>query len=269
LFPSITEKFLDSENQSLKIAVHIRRLYEETGYLLTKENNKNQLATYGRTLPIGDTALFFGIPNTAFSVNGLGVFSSPTDYNITVNEFLIRDSLTCEEYFYTKYDAIDFYDRDIDIEELEFFNPLSNKSPWNSWSKKMESDCSIARKSEFGPFFRTMRMADGSLQFADELIEPQNHRFASYEFRRLYFALKAHYNKPLEAVLTRIDSHYSRICLRGRLPNREYYFLLLLSWPINNAFDMVNFLVKNEFIPIITDVLTNIGILIKGKSFEA
>jgi hypothetical protein len=263
LFPSVADRYVETSNQQMNFSVHIRRVYEETGYLMTDVNNRNRLANFGRSIPIGNTALFFGIPNTTYAVNGLGVFTSPTAYKVSAREFLIRDDLTWEEYFQSQFDIIDFYDRDINLDELEFFNPLSNNVPSQSWGRRMETDCSVARKSKLGPFYRVVRVADALLQFADEPVEPQNDSFTSYEFRRLYFALKAHYNNPLKATISKQDAKYSKIRVGGRLPNREYYYLLLLSWPVNNAFDRVNFLIRNSFIPEVTAVLMNIGIEVK------
>lgn len=269
LFPTVANRFVDTSNPQLSFPVHIRRVYEETGYLLTDDNNRNRLANYGRSIPIGNTALFFGIPNTTYAVNGLGAFTNPTAYKVSAREFLIRDDLTWEEYFQSQFDIIDFYDRDIDLDELEFFNPLSNNVPSQSWGRRMETDCSVARKSEIGPFYRVMRIADAPLQFADEPEELQNDSFTSYEFRRLYFALKAHYNNPLKATISKQDAEYSKIRVGGHLPNREYYYLLLLSWPLNNAFDKVSFLIRNDFIPEVTAALINIGIEVRGGNTNA
>lgn len=268
LFPSISGRLLDTGNHLVNFPVHIRRVYEETGYLLADNNNRNRIANYGRSLSIGNKALFFGVPNTTYAVNGFGVFSCPTAYRVSVKEFIIRDDLTCEEYFRSKFDPIDFYDRDVTLAELEFFNPQSNNVPSQSWGKKMETDCTVARKSEAGPFYRVM-LTDDTVQFADEPVEPQNYSFTSYEYRRLYFALKAHYGKPIKAVFTKKDGEYSKIRLGGHLPNREYYLLLLLSWPEKNAFDKVNFLIRNDLLNEVIAALTNIGIEIMGGCANA
>lgn len=263
LFPSISDRFIDINNQQMSFSVQIRRVYEETGYLLTDDNNRNRIANYGRSISIGNKALFFGIPNTAYAVNGLGMFTKPTTYKVSAKEFLIRDDLTPEEYFQTRFDIIDFYDRDINIDELEFFNPLLYTVPSLSWEKKIVTDCTLARKTKIGPFYRVMRMAD-TLQFADETVTQEGDSLISYEYRRLFFALKAYYKNPLKLTITKQDEEYSIIRVGGHLPNREYYYLLLLSWPVNNAFDKVNFLIRNEFLPEATSILKNIGIEIKG-----
>ncbi len=269
LFPNISDKFMNEKDPQNKLSVHIRKTYEETGHLLTDKNNHNRIANYGRSIVFKDSALYFGLPSTSYTVNGLGAFSRPTEYQISVNDFLIRDNLTTEEYLNVQYDIIDFYDRDIDLTELQFFNPLSSNVPSQSWISKIRTNYTIARKSEQGPFYRIIEEPNGTILFADEIIEQQTNILTSYEFRRIYFALKAHYGNPLKATISQIDESYSHLRLRGHLPNREYYFLLLLSWPANNAFDKVNFIIKNEFIPKVTMTLENIGITIEGGNTNA
>jgi hypothetical protein len=264
LFPVISDLFIDTQNQQTSFPVHIRRIYEETGYLLTDSDNRNHIANYGRSIELGKSFLYFGIASEESSVCGLGMLSKPTSYRVSVKEFLIRDDLNWEEYFQSRFDIVDFYDRDIDQNDLEFFNPKSKNVPSQSWEKQMTTDCTVARKTDQSVFYRVMRFADGSLQFADEPIEPQTDRFTSYEFRRLYFAVKAHYGSPLKATFALFDDAYSKIRIGGHLPNREYYYLLLLSWPINSAFDKTNFLIRNDLISEISTVLTNLGIEING-----
>jgi len=181
---------------------------------------------------------------------------------VVLKDFLIRDSLPSEAYFNSRFDPIDFYQRDIDLSDLEYFNPKSNNVPSMSWGKKPETDCTVARKTKTGPFYRIMKVTD-NIQFADEPVEQQSDIFTSYEYRRLYFALKFHYDNPLKATITKLDELYSKIRIGGHLPNREYYLLLLLSWPEHNAFDKVNFIIRNDLIADATDALADIGIEIK------
>lgn len=263
LFPQIAGRFIDTGNQQTSFPVSIRRSYEETGYLLTDSDNHNRIANYGRTIRVGDKFLFFGLPGKTYEVNGLGVFATLTDYSVDLKDFLIRDSLTSEAFFESRFDPIDFYQRDIDLSKLEFFNPKSNNVPSMSWGKKPETDCTMARRTETGPFYRIMKVT-GEIQFADEPVEQQDDSFISYEYRRLYFALKAHYSNPLKATITKLDELYSKIRLGGHLPNREYYLLLLLSWPEHNAFDKVNFIIRNNLLASATEPLADIGIEIKG-----
>lgn len=263
IFLIASDRFVDTSNQHTSFPVFIRRVYEETGCLLTDEGNRNKIANYGRSIMLGDKALFFGLPESDYTVNGLGVFTDPTDYRVSAKDFLIRDNLTSEDYFNSRFDPIDYYDRDIDLNELEFFNPLSRNVPSRSWEKQPQTDCTLARKSELGPFYRVMRIS-GGLQFVDEPVEPQSDRFTSYEYRRLYFALKAHYGEPLKGIITKMDDEYSMIRVGGYLPNREYYYLLLLSWPMNGAFDKVNYLAHNNLVEEIINTLEHIGIKIEG-----
>ncbi len=263
IFPSVSDKFIDTSNQQVNFSVFIRRVYEETGYLLTDEDNRNEIANYARSIVLGEKALFFGFPESDYTINGLGVFTDSTAYRVSVKEFLIRDDLTYEEYFKAYFDPIDFYDKDINLCDLEFFNPLSLNAPSRSWEKQPKTDCTLARKSELGPFYRIMQTSE-TLQFADEPVELQNDSFTSYEYRRLYFAIKAHYGAPLKASITRIDDAYSVVRIGGHLPNREYYYLLLLSWPMKDAFYKVGFLAHNDMLVEIVDVLRNLGIAIEG-----
>lgn len=268
MFPTVAARFVDTGNQPTNLSVAIRRAYEETGYLITDGSNHNTIANFGRSIRLGDSSLFFGLPRVIQSINGLGVFSEATEYEVTPIDFLIRDSLSCEQYFRGQFAPIDFYERDIDLKELEIFNPLLSNVPSHSWGKVMTTDCSIARKFETGPFYRVLKTSTG-VMFADESVEPQTDSFTSYEYRRLYFAIKKHYRNPLGVWVTSLDSNYSKIRLGGHLPNREYYFMLLLSWPERTAFDKGNFIIKNGLLNEALRVLDNIGFEIKGGHTHA
>ena len=69
--------------------------------------------------------------------------------------------------------------------------------------------------------------------------------------------------KPIKATIIRQDEEYSELRVGGHLPNREYYFLLLISWPVNSAFDKINFLLRNDFIPEVSAALRNIGVEVR------
>jgi len=266
LFPFITDKFIDSNKVNQKLSLHIKRIYEETGYLLTGENNHNSLANYGRTIMSGSSYLFFGIPNTIKELNGLGIYTYQSQYASNFFEVLIRDMLSCEEYFSSRFDLCDFYEKDIERSDLQFFNPLLKKSPSNSWSAQMITDCTIARKIDTNTYYRVIRKKNDIILFVDEPIKQNSDNLVAYDFRRLYFALKAHYHNPLLAWIERIDDNYSRLKLSGYLPNREYYYLLLSAWPQKGAFDKVNYIIKNDLINTVSKVLGHIGIVIKGEN---
>jgi hypothetical protein len=263
LYPSLSNKFVDSTNPQLKFSVHFRRVYEETGYLLTDENNRNRPSNFGRSIPIGTKSLYFGIPDSAYKVNGLGIFTDPTHYTSILREFLIRDSLSISNYVLGKYNYADFYERKFysDKSSFQFFNPLSNKAISQSWSYNMVTDFSVAR-NEQKQYYRVIRERDGKILFADENHELSD-SFTSYEYRRLYYALKAYYRNPSVAIIQNLDAEYIMLKLSGHLPNREYYFLLLLSWPVQNVFDKRIFVTKKEFVPEITSTLNNLGIQVR------
>ena len=170
MFPHIESRCINASRQQNSLAVAVRRVYEETGYLLTDSSNYNRLANFGRSISLGGKSLYFGLPNDAYVVNGLGVFADRMHYRVSVEDFLIRDTLTCDEYFKTRFDILDFYDKDLDVDQLEFFNPLSKRSPSQSWEKQMETEYSVARKIEPRVFYRVMTTDDGLL-FADEPVE--------------------------------------------------------------------------------------------------
>lgn len=264
LFPTVAERFVDTNKQPINLSVAFRRAYEETGYLITDEKNRNKLVNYGRSIKMGNQSLFFGLPEVIHAINGLGVFATATTYEVNLTDFLIRDSLSCEQYFKAKFDSIDFYERDIDLQELEIFDPLSSRVPSQSWSNKMTTDCSVARRFGTGPFYRVMKTSNGIL-FADEPVEVQTDSFTSYEYRRLYFAMKLYYGNPLYIRITKLDENYSKIHVGGHLPNREYYLMLLMSWPERSAFDKVNFIIKNSLLEYALTALENIGLKIKGR----
>ena len=263
LCPAIAECFIDVSSKQ-DFAVFVRRVYEETGYLLTNHQNHNSLANFGRSIQLGKKALFFGVPNDDYEVNGLGVFASPTAYKVAINDFLIRDNLTCEEYFHACFDEIDFYDRSIDVNDLEIFDPLSSKTPSRSWTKKIMTDYTMARNVDTNSYYRIIRTPTGIL-YANERFEIQSDSFTSHEYRRLYFALKKHYGNPLKAWITKVDDEYSKVRVRGHLPYREYYCLLLLAWPERSAFDKVNFLVNNALLADVISLLENIGIKVERE----
>lgn len=263
LFPCIS-KYFYNDNPQIIFSRFIRRVYEETGYLITEEDNRNRVANWGRSIRIGEEAMFFGIPKDINTVNGLGLFAMPTNYEVSIRDFLIRDNLTCDEYINEKFDPIYFHKRDLSMEELTFFDALSDNPPSRSWQSYFNTEYSIARESETGPFYCVIKTPDG-LIFNEERIEAQTDKFNSYEYRRLYFAIKNYYKKPQVVRIIKIDENYSYIQLSGHLPNREYYLLLLLSWPVNGAFDKTKFIIKNNLLKGINSAFKSIGLKIQEE----
>lgn len=259
LYPQIASSFNDD---SIKFSVFLRRVYEETGYFITDSSNKNSIANYGRTLSFGDKNLYFGIYPKCI-VEGLGVFTKDAYQSSTWRDVLIRDELDWKHYIDSQYSIVNFDMRDVDHCELQFFNPLLSRAPSASWSNTMTTDMSVARKSAAGPFYKVL-MYNGELLFCDDLLNTAGDELTAYEYRRLYFALKRHFNNPVRAQILSLDDEYSKIIFDGYLPNREYYFMLLCAWPNMCFSNKIEFIIKRDTLQHITEVLLNIGIQIIG-----
>lgn len=107
LYPKIKSSVFVSKNAD--IAVFIRNIYEQTGYLITLENNYNVLNDSGKTVSFSDTVhLYLGLPEEECKVNGLGIHIKNKKKDIRLNDFLVRDSLTPEEYIKVNFDECDF-----------------------------------------------------------------------------------------------------------------------------------------------------------------
>lgn len=260
-FPELNDSF-HSDEQNNTVSVFIRRVYEETRYLITTSDNRNIIADIDRGINIGDKHLFFGLRKPIF-IAGLGVFVENNNFPITWREALILDNLTWEQYLSSQFDIVLFSERDITAEELQFFNPKSSNSPSSSWESHMTTEESIARKTPDGPFFKVKKV-DNKFFYCEMMQNENKDNLTSYEYRRLYFALKHFYQKPIEARIKKLDDEYSEITIKGHLPNREYYLLLLCSWPDMVFTNKYKFIIKNIFIDFVTEVLNNIAIEVKG-----
>lgn len=256
--------FAANENLNSRFPVLIRQVYEETGYLLTDKDNRNTLAEFGRTVPVGMQNLFFGVPGSDFEMNGLGVFFQNGSFCSSIRELLIRDEFSSEEYFDASFNLCDFEERDLDISGLEFFLPKKQAPPSNCWGRACNVDCTIARQSENGPYYRLIRPSASTVLFYSENSNTSPESLLSRDYRRLYYTLKAHYGCPSVARVKAIGPEYSLLTLPGYLPNREYYFLLLTAWPKRTAFDRTQFIVKNELLGDILLLLQKLGIESKG-----
>lgn len=255
-------------SRNIDIAIFIRNIYEQTGYLLTLDNNYNVLNNSGETIKVSETDyLYFGLPATYYIVNGLGIHCRNGRHEVKLNDFLIRDSLTPEEYIKVKYDECDFNERDIDVAELEFFNPFYYGNISNSWHGYMKSNMTMARKSKMGPYYKTIRKEDGTLLFADDSNEDELDALTGAEFRRLYIALRYHYDNPMQLLICPIDEAYSYIRILGQLPNREYFYLLMNAWPRYGFFDRNHFIIRNELTIQTAEVLGAIGFTARKGEF--
>ena len=138
--------FAHDKNKEHTLSRHIRRVYEETGYLFSDENNHSVAANYGRTIRATDGNLFFGNPESGYWMNGLGIYCPTAVNDVDLFEAMLRDTLTIDEYITVKYNPLDFEERDLDVHELNFFDPTRPKPPSSSWHTEQITDKSIARK---------------------------------------------------------------------------------------------------------------------------
>ena len=250
------------------IAVFIRNLYEQAGYLLTLENNYNVLNKSGETVELSeDDYLYLGLPPWGFSIQGLGIHSKNNGNSIDLSDFLIRDSLNVEQYIAVNYDDCDFEQKEININELEFFNPCYYGKASNAWCRHMPTNMTMARRSINGPYYRVKRDEDGILIFADEYSSGDIDSLTGAEFRRLYVALKHYYDNPMQILVCPINERYTHIKVLGQLPNREYYYLLLNAWPKNDFADRYNFIISNKLTAQVSTVLEKVGFSIRKGEF--
>ena len=268
LYPGVQGFF--SRKKSSDVAVFIRVAYEQTGYLCSTKNNCNLLAKKGRSILLSEKQrLYFGIPRGQLSMNGLGVFTdcegSATE---KLQDFLIRDRLSTDEYVRVNFNSLDFEAREIDQTMLEFFDPKMRISPSRAWKNHMDVEFTIARQGIAGPYYRVIKKDGGDLLFADEREVDKKDSFTGYEYRRLYMALNEYYGNPMMAYLCQIDEMYSHIRFLGHLPNREYYLMLMCGWPKFGIEDKTNFIIKNEFLNALLPVLKNIGVNVKEGKFR-
>lgn len=241
---------------------HIRRVYEETGYLFSDQQNNSISANFMRTIATDDGFLYFGIPESPSWTNGLGIYCTKPGNEADLFDVMLRDTLTVQEFLAGKYNWLDFDEYDFEPQSMSYFNPFLRSSPSKSWESSLTAKFSLARDSSRN-LYRTMYTPEGMLVFAEEPISPDNGKLYSSEYRRLYIALKAWHDSPVIAWINSIDDIYSSIHISAHLPNREYYFMLLFGWPERDAYDRTHFICKNRLISIIERMLTNIGIEIR------
>lgn len=259
--PKLAE-YLKSPKTGEKFSARMRSLYENTGYFVTDGSNKNRLASFGEHVSTGaNIDLYIGIPEAnTMELNGLGVFSRKLSGAISVNEFIMRDNMMNEDYIKSQYNICDFENRDIDKDELEFFDPLMKNAPSQSWGKKMKTEFSIARKGVYGPYYRVIR-DDNEILYCEQN-EPGVGLYAE-EFRRLYFALRRYYGNPQPVWVSSKDKQHVELQLSAKLPGREYSLMLLSAWPIGNAFNSQRYLLRKDLLPMITAAMSNIGVQVK------
>ena len=260
LFPEVKDMLV--KDGQTPLSVFIRHTYEETGFLMTDSVNYNHLANYYRGLQVGLKKLLYGL-SAKMSVEGLGVFSEDVKYTVSWREALLRDSLNCDEYIASAFDVAMFSQRNISMESLQFFNPKSSLAPSSSWINTMTTDKTVARNLANGAYYRVMKYGEEVL-FYDDIPNTGTEGLTDFEYRRLYFALKKHYEYPLKARARILDEQYTLISMDGHLPNREYYLLLLCSWPYKEYCNKREFITRKENLNFLKEVLENLGVELIG-----
>ena len=132
--------------------------------------------------------------------------------------------------------------------------------PSSSWGKEVRTRRTVARTDAHNSLFRVICESSGKLLYADEPFDIDKEKLTSFETRRLYIALKEQYGEPVIAQINQLDERYCEIRLTAHLPTREYYFLLLSTWPRRTAFDKIRFIANSSLLPTIEKVLNNIGV---------
>ena len=259
IYPETREQ-LTLEDSSLSLL--IRHIYEETGYIFTDEFNRNHLNRTSMCVDFGNRKLSLNLAHNA-EINGLGIYNDLSTDCISWREFIVRDNLTVNQYVNANFEIVSFDKAQNQLDDIQYFNPLSQLSPSQSWGTKAYTNYTIGRKSAIGPFY-LIQNYDGEIFCCLERASDTSETITAFEYRRMYFALKAYYNNPVKMRVHRVDSEYSRLRFSAHLPNREYYLLLLLSWPDKYAGNKTEFLVKNVFLEFITEVMINLGIKVIG-----
>ena len=259
IYPETREQ-LTLEDSSLSLL--IRHIYEETGYIFTDEFNRNHLNRTSGCVEFGNRKLSLNLVRNA-EINGLGIYNDLSTDCISWREFIVRDNLTVNQYLNANFEIVSFEKAQNQLDDIQYFNPLSQLSPSQSWGTKAYTNYTIGRKSAIGPFY-LIQNYDGEIFCCLERASDTSETITAFEYRRMYFALKAYYNNPVKMRVHRVDSEYSRLRFSAHLPNREYYLLLLLSWPDKYAGNKTEFLVKNVFLEFITEVMINLGIKVIG-----
>ena len=266
LCPYATRLLTGSKNSD--IAVHIRNFYEQTGYLLTLDDNRNVLNQGCETIRVSERDhVFLGLPEESYCINGLGIHTENSGREIVLKEYLVRDSLSSEEYLLSCFNLCDFNTKDIKISELEYFNPFYRGKISEAWRKHRNVDMTIARIGPTGPYYRVMENDTGGLVFAEENSNDDIDSKTGAEFRRIYIALKEYYLNPMMVIACPIDEEYSYIRILGQLPNREYYYILLNAWPQHAFYDRNNFIMRNELTSQVLQMLEDIGFTVKEGDF--
>lgn len=254
LFPQFAEFVGETD-----IGLFIRTIYEELGVLIC-DNDVIQTAKYGRGLEVLDNVLYFGLPEYIVRVDGLGVISKTSIYKSDINEILIRDRITPTDLIRALFDPIYFDKWDKDT-VLEFFDPRSKSNISSSWKRECKANYTFARNPDTMDFYRVICDENQQVQLYVLDNDTDNRQtLTGCEYRRKYYALMHYYSSPFRVYVQPIDEEYSFIKLYGKLPNRESFFLSLISWPSKSVENTSEFIVRNQCLSMIKNLFYNLGI---------
>lgn len=254
LFPQFAEFIGETD-----IGLFIRTIYEELG-LLVCENDVIQTAKYGRGLDVSEDFLYFGLPEHIVRVDGLGIISDSAIYKAEINEILIRDKISPTDLIQELFDPIYFDEWDRDI-ALEFFDPLSKANISSSWKRECKVKYTFAKNPDTNDHYRVI--CDENLQVRLYVLDNSTDNkqiLTGCEYRRKYYALMHYYSSPFKVYVKQIDDEYSCIKLYGKLPNRESFFLSLISWPIRSVENTMEIIVRNKCLSTVNKLFYNLGI---------
>ena len=259
-YPNAMKYFVKDENDLKEIIHHIRYTYEAMGYLLP-EKEREYLTDINRAVKVGTSSyLSYKFNPNQITMNGLGIYCGKKENLLSVNELLIRDSLSYTEYVDKFFDITEGdYIYNIEVDNLLFFNPRSEHSLSKSWENRSNTPLTIAYDKVNKIYYAVIDNQNEKI-YAKLSNYDAGNELTDYEYRRVYFALKSYYNNPVIYTLEELDSKHCLLKINSHLPNREYYFLLMSAWPDGSAYNKTSYIVKKDFIEIISKLLGNMGI---------
>ncbi|MDD6219361.1 MAG: hypothetical protein PUA98_08865 [Selenomonadaceae bacterium] len=264
IYPPLKECLLSERGD---LAKFIRNVYEQTGYLIASGKTSNTLNKSWETIQIAENDnIFLGLPGGDYTINGLGVHCEKA-YNVyDLKDFLVRDEMTPEEYVRCLFDELDFFSPDIDTSKFEYFQTCRKLKLSESWKRNFDSKYTVARDTDTGCYYRIL-VQDGEIRAISENNQEDKKMFTGMDYLRLYAALRKSNRAPMQIELSRLDNEYSRLRILGKLPNREYFFLILNGWPERGFSDRYHFIIKTKLAEPIIKILEDIGFE-KKKSGE-
>lgn len=157
------------------------------------------------------------------------------------------------------------------LDVFEIFNPEVNgvlSSCWNRDISIRENQLYMVRqKLNYGSYeymLLKQRLGKRYISKISDYYQDERVRIT----QRLLYTIKDYYGNPATA-LVNVGNKYSCWHFWSTLPPSENNLLRYIGWPIGNINNPKNeFLVRNEFNELVTNIATNIGIKIKELDYE-